>query len=377
MRKGDLGALHRSCWTLATILALSSLVLATGLAQTDASTDPNTTQQNATATNVSGIESGSNTSTSPTEDPPAGTEEREASVASSGDEPDGAPSPATEVPPVSGEDATTLREAIRTLRGDALETTGPHGDIGMAPVAPTDAGTSPTAQPSSQGGAAVLPAPLETVSPAWWGGLVVGAVGTLSLARWRRGRDAQGIDRRDDGSPAGREGSDPASHSGTRSSPVPTGVSFQVAIPEDPAPEGKKGRSAVDHPGLPGILLLGQEALRMGEPGIAGAWFETALRLEPGSATANLCYGVCLRELGRPEAAIGRLERASELDPTDAKARLNLARALVEARRHTEAIGEIALLAGADPRVDEALYEDEAFSTLRDHPRFLALVGHL
>lgn len=160
------------------------------------------------------------------------------------------------------------------------------------------------------------------------------------------------------------------------SEPTEEQVAFQpVAAPRGPTRDDE--REPIEHPGAPGSMLLGRRALDDGRPGLAVGWFQTAARLEPGSAKAHLCLGVALRADGRPERAAAALSQACELDPTDASAHLHLARAFVEDGEPTQAVSALTPLVGTDPRVDQALVEDDALAPLRDDPRFLVLLGRL
>lgn len=160
------------------------------------------------------------------------------------------------------------------------------------------------------------------------------------------------------------------------SEPAAEQVAFQpVAGPRTSTSDDD--REPIEHPGAPGSLLLGRQALDDGRPGIAVGWFRTAARLEPGSSKAHLCLGMALRADDRPERAVAALSQACELDPTDARARLHLARAFVEDGEPKQAVSTLSPLVGTDPRVDQALVEDEALAPLRDDPRFLVLFGRL
>jgi cytochrome c-type biogenesis protein CcmH/NrfG len=62
--------------------------------------------------------------------------------------------------------------------------------------------------------------------------------------------------------------------------------------------------------------------------GEAIAEFETAIRLDPGNASAHCNLGVVYLEEKNPVAAIGALQECLRLSPNELRARVALARAL-------------------------------------------------
>lgn len=257
---------------------------------------------------------------------------------------------------------------------DEARGTGPLETIperGLPPIeAPIQQPGTPSGETGSGNGPSAGPSILSTEVPGqigqalgstspwlWTAGLAI--AGVLAAGTWKQHRGAS----------AHRSGD------GT-SEPSAEQVGFQGVVAR-PVPGGDDGREPIEHPGAPGSLLLGRRALDDGRPGLAVGWFQAAVRLEPSSAKAHLCLGVGLRASDRPERAAAALAQACDLDPTDARARLHLARALVEDGKPAQAVSALRPLVGTDPRVDQALAEDEALAPLRDDPRFLALLGRL
>lgn len=93
---------------------------------------------------------------------------------------------------------------------------------------------------------------------------------------------------------------------------------------------------------------------------------------------AHLCLGVCLAGLDRDEEALESLGHAAELAPGDPVPVYHQARILARMGRSPEALDRLARVVPVLPdEMVQALAGDEAFSSLADHPRFLALTGRL
>jgi tetratricopeptide (TPR) repeat protein len=125
------------------------------------------------------------------------------------------------------------------------------------------------------------------------------------------------------------------------------------------------------------LLELGQRALDEGDPETAAEWFETAIEAGQSVATARFCLGLCLDELGRLEAADDALAQARKQGSDDPMARYAHAGVLAQLGRNGQALALLERLIDEAPRMQEPLRDDEAFDTLSDHPRFLALTGDL
>lgn len=131
-------------------------------------------------------------------------------------------------------------------------------------------------------------------------------------------------------------------------------------------------------PGAPALLELAQAAVRREDHEEAIGWFETAIALQPDLSVAHLCLGVCLARLDRDEEALESLGHAAQLAPGDPVPVYHQARILARTGRSQEALDRLARVVPVLPgEMVEAMAEDEAFSSLGDHPRFLALTGRL
>ncbi len=155
------------------------------------------------------------------------------------------------------------------------------------------------------------------------------------------------------------------------------GPSEATEPPERPKPS-QPGPGTSLPPGAPALLELAQEAVGRGDHEGAIGWFETAIALQPELPVAHLCLGVCLAQLGRDEEALESLGHAAQLAPGDPVPVYHQARILARTGRSQEALGQLARVVPVLPgEMVEALAEDEAFASLADHPRFLALTGRL
>ncbi len=131
-------------------------------------------------------------------------------------------------------------------------------------------------------------------------------------------------------------------------------------------------------PGAPALLELAQEAVQREDYEEAIGWFETAIALQPDLSVAHLCLGVCLGGLDRDEEALESLGHAAQLAPGDPVPIYHRARILARTGRSQESLDQLARIVAVLPdEMVEALAEDEAFLSLADHPRFLALTGRL
>lgn len=125
------------------------------------------------------------------------------------------------------------------------------------------------------------------------------------------------------------------------------------------------------------LLRAGEAAVKAGRHEEAVAWFTQAIAMDPTLHVAHFCRGVCLASLGRHAEARDAFRKAHRLDPAEGAYRLELARASARTGCGPEAMEALAPLLAALPELAQDVAEDEAFAGLRDHPRFLALVGLL
>lgn len=244
---------------------------------------------------------------------------------------DGSPSLA------STQDAGLVRAddaPVRPLAGDAVEVGSPS----------SEANDAPTNQ-----GAGATRATLAGLVP----GALIGAVGVLALAVHHNGPCARPRPNLD---PA--TGDEASSEQATEPEPA-----------EAPAATGTEG-------GIVGVVTAGQQALDDGDVEAAVGWFETAVELAPDLQVARFCLGLCLDELGRLDEAEAELRTARELadDPMAAYAHASVLARLGQTR---EAVTILERLTGRVPDLRERLHDDEELANLRDHPRFLALLGDL
>lgn len=133
---------------------------------------------------------------------------------------------------------------------------------------------------------------------------------------------------------------------------------------------------AVEEPADLAHLRAARAAVARGHLEEAVRRFDDALLLSPGLTVAHLGRMVCLAALARAEEAAASLRRAHEAcDPADLA--LHLSR--LAARRGDDALAMDLLsdAVRARPEAAARVLDDPAYLRLRDHPRLLALVGHL
>ena len=130
-------------------------------------------------------------------------------------------------------------------------------------------------------------------------------------------------------------------------------------------------------PNVEGLLRAGKTAVEQQRFEEAVAWFTQALKLDPRVHVAHFCMGVCLATLDRHDEAYAALRKAHRLDPREGAYRLELARAAARTGRHREAIQQMSPLLHALPDLARHAGDDDAFAGLRDHPRWLAMLGRL
>jgi tetratricopeptide (TPR) repeat protein len=128
---------------------------------------------------------------------------------------------------------------------------------------------------------------------------------------------------------------------------------------------------------LEGLLRAGKDAVEEARFEEAVAWFTQAIKLDPRLPVAHFCLGVCLAAMGRDEDAYAALRKAHRLDPAEGAYRLELARAAARLGRHQEAMQQMAPLLRLLPDLAADAGDDAAFASMRDHPRWLAMLGRL
>lgn len=263
-----------------------------------------------------------------------------------------APEP-DEAPPEDGTDAEAAAEAAEAVDlGSGTAGPGEASNPGTAPSVPWSGPQRSMAQSATPSWAATVP---ETSISWLLPSLAIGAVGAIALVRAR----SQTRSRR-------RRAPEPASEQ----------PSEATQTPEEPDGSEPSTRE-LPEPGLEGVLRLGQQALDEGDLETAVGWFETAVAISPKAQAAHFCMGLCLDELDRLEEAADALENALELQPGDPLALFAQAGMRARMGRTGDALELAARLTREYPEFREAMAEDEAFDRLRDHPRFLALIGEL
>lgn len=130
-------------------------------------------------------------------------------------------------------------------------------------------------------------------------------------------------------------------------------------------------------PDVASLLRAGKAAVEGDRFDEAVAWFTQALKLNPRLHVAHFCLGVCLNAMGRHVDAYAALRKAHKLDPQEGAYRLELARAAARTERHREAMALMGPLLAALPTLAEQAGQDDAFAGMRDHPRWLAMLGRL
>lgn len=149
------------------------------------------------------------------------------------------------------------------------------------------------------------------------------------------------------------------------------------AIANKEEPEDEAAPMFQPQPGLEGLLMLGKNALDHGDNDAAIGWFETAIALKPNLQAAHFCLGLCLDDAGHLDQAQDALDNAHELEPNDPLARYALASIHARQGATRQALHHVHHVAQALPALAATMLEDDEFTALHDHPRFLALLGEL
>lgn len=128
--------------------------------------------------------------------------------------------------------------------------------------------------------------------------------------------------------------------------------------------------------GVEGVLRVAQAYLDRGDYEPAAEWFATASELAPKRPTPHFCRAVCFEELDRLDDAMAAYAAAREAG-AGATPIYRQARLIARDGRPREALTPLRRALDEEPALIEDAAGDEAFDALRDHPRFLALVGKL
>lgn len=126
----------------------------------------------------------------------------------------------------------------------------------------------------------------------------------------------------------------------------------------------------------PHPLRLAQQALAQGDALVALAAFERALADEPDLAVAHLGRATCLARLARDAEAADALDRALGNAGAERVA-MRLAAACARDGHAGFAMDILGRVLDSAPHVAAEMADDAALRALRDHPRFLQMVGKL
>lgn len=145
-----------------------------------------------------------------------------------------------------------------------------------------------------------------------------------------------------------------------------------AVAPPPPAPR-------VTAPGTPQhqALRLAQRLLRLGNVEGALVLLDRAVALDPDVGIAHLSRALCLAQLGREGEAHAALDRALACPETDGNFALQLASISARSGDAGLAMGLLEVAVAATPETAQRAFADPAFAGLRDHPRFLLIVGAL
>lgn len=124
-------------------------------------------------------------------------------------------------------------------------------------------------------------------------------------------------------------------------------------------------------------LRVAQRFLRMGDHAAALSVLEGAVEESPRHALAHLGRAICLAELGREEEADDALGAVLACPMEDGFVALHLARASAQKGAHGLAMGLLEVAVQVTPALAQRALDEPAFRGMRDHPRFLMIVGAL
>ena len=129
---------------------------------------------------------------------------------------------------------------------------------------------------------------------------------------------------------------------------------------------------------LTGVWQRGLKAYEERRFEEAAAAFQVIVNKDPGLAVARRMLGRCLISTGAYEQAEEHLHFALQLEPRNAHARVDMASflALTSPEREEEAIDLIGEAIALEPELKQEIVGLQQLRSLRDNPRFRALVGN-
>lgn len=144
-------------------------------------------------------------------------------------------------------------------------------------------------------------------------------------------------------------------------------------------PAAAHGFVTIPEPDPPALLCLrhARAAVASGDAPLALAWLDHALALDPGLGIAHATRVLLLQEMGEHLAARRALEHAMTQTRGADAVPVHLARMCLRQGDAREAMDLLATAVALAPEAAPQLVEDETFASLRDHPRFLQIVGRL
>lgn len=147
--------------------------------------------------------------------------------------------------------------------------------------------------------------------------------------------------------------------------------------PPDPDPAASAFLDDPPPPGVDGVLEIAQANVDRGDFEAAARWFETAIALRPRLTVAHFCLGLTLEQLGRDEEALEAFRAADELGGPGVAPTYRQARILARMDRRRDALTLLSKVLAEEPQLRDDAAEDPVFERLKDHPRFLAMLGQL
>lgn len=159
----------------------------------------------------------------------------------------------------------------------------------------------------------------------------------------------------------------------------PEGSSPEPAAAATPGPQAEADDpflAQAPPEGVEGVLAVARAHLSRDEHAAAASWFELAADLAPDRPTPHFCRGLCLERLDRVDEAMAAYDSARRAG-ADATPLYRQARLLAAGGRPQDALERLREALDAEPALREDAVHDEAFASLGDHPRFLALIGEL